>query len=149
MSTPEEKILKKYPPMKPEELEKAEKEMTEAKTKYNIDQAEVEKALTEYLEILDPLMYKGKAIAYVRRPSMKQLKALIPPELREYVGKQIPEELAKKHERFFYEKMSEMIAVPEYDADQWETKANPWFIRLFWQHINDIANLMEGQIEGF
>jgi len=97
------------------------------------------------------MLWKGKAIAWVRRPSMKQLKGLIPPEVAKYVNKPkaVPEELGKKYEKFFYEKMAEMIAVPERTAEEWEEKVNVWFIRKFWEHIANVAQLMEGQIEGF
>lgn len=150
-----EKIDKKYPAMSKEDIEKDIARQEKAKTKYSMDTVEVEKALTEYMDILDPLLWENpktgeeKAIAWIRRPSMKELKGLVPPELNEYVGKRIPEDVAKKYEKFFYRKMAEMIAIPERTAEQWEEKANPWFIRRFWQHIADIASLMEGQIEGF
>lgn len=147
----EKSIVEKYPPMSPEEIKKEEEQIEKGKTKYSMELSDVEKALTDYLEIVDPIMYKEKAIAWVRRPSMKQLKELIPPEMAKYMDnpKSVPDSISKKYEGHFYKKMAELIKVPEYTAEQWEAKANPWFARLFWQHIADIAKLMEGQIEGF
>ena len=150
-----EKIINKYPPMSKEDIKKEMARQDKAKSKYSMDAAEVEKALTEYLEVLDPMLWTNpktgetKAIAWVKRPSMKDLKNLVPQELAKYVGSQVPEDIGKEYEKFFYEKMAEMIAIPKRTPKQWEEKANPWFIRQFWQHIADIAALMEGQIEGF
>jgi len=144
------KIAKKYA-MPPEEVKRHDERVARTKAKYSMDQAEVEKALTDFLNIRDPIVVNGKAIAWVKRPSMKQLKAMIPKELRPYVDnpKDVPEELNEKYENFFYEKMAEIIVVPKRSASEWEEWANPWFVRLFWQHIANIAQLMEGPIEGF
>lgn len=144
-------MAEKYPPMSPEDIKKEIEQTEKGKTKYSMEAADVEKALTDYLEIVDPLVYKGNAIAWVRRPSMKQLKELIPPEMTKYMDnpKSVPDSISKKYEGHFYKKMVELIKVPEYTAEQWEAKANPWLVRLFWQHIADIAKLMEGQVEGF
>jgi len=144
-------ITEKYPPMSPEDIRKEIEQTEKGKTKYSMEMSDVEKALTDYLEITDPLVHNGKAIAWVKRPSMKQLKELIPPEMAKYMDdpKSAPELITKKYEGHFYKKMAELIKIPEHTAEQWEAKANPWLIRLFWQHIADIAKLMEGQVEGF
>lgn len=143
-------IARKYA-MSPEKIGKHEARVKQTKIKYSMDAAEVERALTEYLEIKDPIVVDGKAIAWVKRPSMKQLKAMIPKELRPYVDSptEVPEELNKRYENFFYEKMAEIIAIPKRTASEWEALANPWFTRLFWNHIAEIANLLEGRVEGF
>jgi len=145
-----EKIAEKYT-MSPEEIKGHEKRVAKTKAKYSMDQAEVERALTDFLNIKDPIVFKGKAIAWVKRPSMKQLKAMIPQELRPYVDnpQDVPEEINKKYESFFYEKMAEIVVVPKKTAEEWEAYANPWFVRMFWAHIADVAKLMEGPIEGF
>lgn len=144
-------ITEKYPPMSPEDVRKEEERIRKGKAKYSMEQSEVEKALTEYLELVDPLVWEGKAIALIRRPTMKQIKELIPEEMAKYADnpKGVPQEIAKKYEKHFYAKMAELIKVPEYTAEEWENKANPWFTRLFWEHINQIALMLEGQIEGF
>lgn len=144
-------IAEKYPPMSPEDIKKEEKAIEKGKAKISAEASEIEKALTEYLNITDPLKWKDKTIALVKRPSMKQLKDLIPPEMAKYMDnpKSVPEETAKRYEGFFYKKMAELIEEPKYSAEQWETKANPWFIRLFWEHIAEISKMMEGQVEGF
>lgn len=150
------KEKKKLKSLTVKEIKEEARRMDEAKAKYSRDLAKVESALTEYLETLDPMLWinpKGEtvAIAWIRRPSMKKLKEMIPKEMREYVDNplEVPEELNKKYESHFYEKMAEMIAIPERTPEEWETKANPWFIRRFWEHIASIAQMMEGQIEGF
>jgi len=151
MSKEKVDIERKYPPMSPEDIKAEEKTIEEGKAKLSMEMSVVEDALTEYLSISDPVVYKGKAVMWILRPTIKQLKALIPPEMREYVGnpKDVPEETGKKYEQFFYEKLAEMVTVPKYTAEQWQEKANPWLLRLFWEHIAKIARLMEGQIEGF
>ena len=153
MKRKKQDLAKRFgPPLPSEEvIKKEEEKIAKAKAVFNIDQAEVEKNLTEYLAIKDPLMHNGKAIALIRRPSMKELKALIPPEMRKYVDdpKGLPPEAGKKYEKFFYQKMSEYIVVPKKTAKEWEATINPWFIRLFFDHFAQIAKIMEGQIEGF
>jgi len=147
----EKSMAEKFPPMSPEDIKREEEAIEKGKTKFSMEQAEVEKALTEYLEIKDPIVHKGKAIAWVKRPSMKQLREMIPPEMAKFMDnpKGVPEEVAKRYEGHFYKKMAELIVVPEYTAEEWEAKANPWFVRLFWEHVANIAKLMEGQVEGF
>lgn len=132
-------------------IQAEEKQIQKTKQTYHLDQAEIEKNLTEFLAQKDPLMWEGKAIALIKRPSMKELKKLIPPEMRKYVDnpEALPEKLGKKYEKFFYKKMSEFIVVPKKTPEEWEAMTNPWLIRLFWMHFASIARLMEGQIEGF
>lgn len=147
----------RFPPMSKQDIAKAFAEVDKAKAKYSMDTTETLSALTEYLGVTDPILWtnprtgKTKAIAWVCRPTMKELKALIPPQLRKYANKpqDLPEELGKQYEKFFYEKMAETIAIPKWTAEEWEEKGNPWIVRLFWNHIAGIARLMEGNIEGF
>jgi len=157
MSEKKNKGKKKFPALSDEEIDKEIKGIDKAKARYSTETAEVEKALTEYMEILDPMLWTNpstgetKAIAWVCRPTMKQLKALVPPEMREYADnpRDIPEKIGKKYEVFFYGKMSEIIAIPKRTPEEWKEKSNPWFVRKFWEHISEIAKMMEGQIEGF
>jgi len=145
-------FAEQYPPLDEKGIREQEELMDKAKQKYASEAQEVSDALTDYLNIKDPMVLKGKAIAWVRRPSMKQLKELIPLEMRKYVNKdpdEIPKTINKKYEKFFYEKMAEMIVIPKYTPKEWEAKANPWLIRRFWLHISEIARLMEGHIENF
>jgi len=148
---PTKKEEPKFPAMSPEEIAEDIKRQEQAKQKYSVDAAEVEEALTDYLKIRDPIVHNGKAIAWVRRPSMKELKELIPKEMMKYMNTpdKVPESVLKKYQNFFYEKMEDLIVVPKYTAAQWEAKANPWLIRKFWDHIGEIVKLMEGSIEGF
>lgn len=148
--TAQEKIVRKYA-MSPETISKHEEKIEKTKAKYSIDMAEVEKNLTEFLEVKDPIVVKGKAIMWVKRPSMKELKSIIPQELRPYVDDpaSVPEEVNERYETHFYAKMAELVAVPKRTAEQWEATANPWVIRLFWHHIANIAQSLEGNIEGF
>ena len=147
-------FAEKYPPLDEEGIKKEVKGQETAKTKYAAEALEIEKNFTEFCEVLDPIEWKnsdGKfvTIAKVRRPTMKQMKELVPPEMAKYVGKKAPKELEEKYAKFFYEKMAEMIVFPEKTADEWEADGNPWFMRMFWQHIADIVKLIEGQAEGF
>lgn len=148
--SPEARLAEKYA-MTPEDIKGHEKKVQATKTKFSMDAAEVEKALTEYLELTDPIVFEGKAIMWCKRPSMKQLKAMIPKEMRPYIAnpEKVPDKLNKKYEDFFYEKMAELIAVPTKSVAEWQNIANPWLVRLFWNHIADIAELLEGRVEGF
>lgn len=153
MSDPErKKFLEKHRPLEKkggvgEEIKREKK----AKEKYNIDIAEVEKNLTEFLDIKDPIRFNGKVIAMCRRPSMKELKELIPKELQPYLEDPtgLPEDKIDEYDDFFYAKLSELIVVPNFTPKKWKEKANPWFIRLFWEHIASIAKVFEMRIEGF
>jgi len=148
-------FAEKYPPLDKAGIKKEIKDQETAKTKYVAEALEIEKNFAEFCEVLDPIMWKnprtGKfvKIALVRRPTMKQMKELVPPEMAEYVGKKAPKELEEKYAEFFYQKMAEMIVFPERTADGWEEDGNPWYLRMFWQHIADIVKLIEGQAEGF
>lgn len=149
--SPEERIAGKYAMRTPESIREHERKVEQTKSKYSMDSAETEKNLTEYLEIKDPIVAGGKAIMWCKRPSMKQLKEMIPKEMRPYVDNpaEVPEEMNQRYEKHFYEKMAELIAIPKKSAKDWEEISNPWFVRLFWNHIANIAQLLEGRIEGF
>lgn len=135
----------------PKQILEDAKRQDRARQQYSTDLAEVEGALTAFMEQKDPIVWEGKAIAWVRRPTMRQLKELIPVEMRKYANnpENLPEELTEKYEGFFYEKMSEMIAIPKRSPKEWEETTNPWFIRIFWEHMAYITQMMEGEIEGF
>jgi len=148
-------FAEKYPALDEEGIKKEIKGQETAKTKYAAEALEIEKNFAEFCEVLDPIEWKnpntGKfvKIGLVRRPTMKQMKEMVPPEMAKYVGKKAPKELEEKYAKFFYQKMSEMIVIPEKTASEWEAEGNPWYMRMFWQHIADIVKLIEGQAEGF
>ena len=150
----EKKFLDKHKPLVktiPRTEEEVLKEIEDVKAKYNRDASQVEAALTEFLEQLDPIVWNGKAIAWCRRPSMKEIKELVPSELMKYEDnpQDAPQELQDKYDKFIYQKMSEIIATPKYTAEQWIEKANPHLLRLFWEHIGKIAKEVQVQVEGF
>lgn len=127
-----------------------------ARAQFSGDMAEIEKNLTEYLQIEDPLIHNGKVVALVKRPSMNDMKKLVPPEMMKYANmkpEEIPEdamkELNEKYEDFYYEKMAELIVKPKYTAAKWKEKANPWFMQLFWGHIENISQLSSGRVDSF
>jgi hypothetical protein len=146
-------IEDKYPPMSPEDIENEVQAVERGKAKLSMEYADVEEALTEYLETPEPIINpaNGKAIMWIRRPSIKELKGLIPAEMRKYTDndKEVPESVSTKYEEFFYRKLAEMVVVPKYTAEQWKAKANPWLLKLFWTYIANISKFMEGKIEGF
>ena len=148
-------FAEKYPALDAKGIERQKAGQQATKTKYTAKALEIEKNFTAFGEVLDPIEWKDpntekfKTIAMVRRPTMKQMKEMVPPEMVKYVGKKAPKELEEKYAKFMYQKMSEMIAIPERIADGWEEYANPWFMRKFWQHIEDIVKMIEGESEGF
>lgn len=154
MSNQEEKkrkLLEKHRPLTPKDIEKLREGKKKAKEKYAIDSAIVERNLTEYLAVKDPIIWKGKAIAWVRRPTMKELKDLIPKDIGPFLDdpNSVPEEKVKEYDSVLFGKMEELIVIPKKTAKQWEEIANPWFLRLFFSHIMNIAKVMEMQTEGF
>lgn len=143
------RIAEKYG-MSGEKLRQHDRKVEETKHKYSMDAAEVDRALTEYCDIKDPIVVGGKAVMWCRRPTMKELKAMIPEEMRQYVdGGEVPEEINEKYEKFYYEKMADLIVVPKRTAEEWAEKCTPWITRLFWGHISDIGKVLENRVEGF
>lgn len=143
-------IEKKYG-KSPEDVVADAKQQKKAQSNYNIQMAEVDQALTEFLNILDPIKWNGKTIMCARRPSMKELKKMIPKEMAKYADhpEDIPQSIQEKYEGFFYQKMSEIIVAPKHTAEEWEELANPWLMNLFWKHISSISEQIQGKIEGF
>ena len=145
----------KYPAMDNDAVKKEIAVQKSAKDKMTAVALEIEQNFTAFGEILDPMEWinpntgKKVTIAMIRRPRMKQMKEMIPPEMAKYAGKQVPKELETKYEMFVYQKMSEMIAIPEKTAKEWERDASPWFMRRFWKHIEGINKLVEGDSAGF
>lgn len=148
-------FAEKYPPLDERGIKEEIKGQETAKTVFAARALEIEKNFTAFNEVLDPIQWKnpqtGKTvdIALVRRPTMKEIKALVPPEMAKYIGKKAPEEMEKKYAHFMYERMADLIVLPDKTAKEWEADGNPWFLRRFWQHIADIQRLIEGQSEGF
>lgn len=165
MATPEEaKILenfhKKHPPLKDgKEIEVSQKSINEiiieqekAKEKYNVDMASVEAALTDFLQVKDPIVIKGEAIAWVRRPTMKEIKNLFPREMIEAIDAKatnIPKEKTEEWDKRMFQIMSDLIVIPKYTAEQWEEKTNSIFLRLFYEHLSNIVKVVSPEVEGF
>jgi len=158
----EEAFIRKHPPLS-KSLENLEsnpqnksvddilQEQEEAKAKYNADVAIVEAALTEFLDIKDPIVFKDKAIAWVRRPTMKEMKSMFPVEMLQDMEDldKVPPEKAEEYNKVLFDIMAKLIEIPKYTAEEWERKANPYFIKMFYEHIGKIALILQTQIEGF
>lgn len=129
------------------------REQEEAKKDYNVDMAVVEAALTEFLEIKDPIVYNKKAIAWVRRPTMKELKTMFPNEMLELMDANklddLPPEEAEKYNKVLYDAMANLIVIPKHTAEEWENKSNPYFLKMFYEHIANMALILQPQVEGF
>ena len=136
---------------KPKTVEEAWREQTEAKAKYESGLNIVETNLLDFLSIEDPIIFNGKVIACVKRPTNAQIRAMVPHGLTKYKDKpqDIPEEDLKKYEKELTELMAILITKPKWTPQEWEEKSNPWFIRLFWEHIGNISQMAQVQIEGF
>lgn len=129
-------------------------EQEQIKKQYNADMASVESALTDFLNIKDPIVFNGKAIAWVRRPTMKELKNLFPREMMEAVKDQkqfesISQEQAESWDKEMYKVMSNLIEIPKHTAEEWETKSNSVFVSLFYEHLANIVKKISPDIEGF
>lgn len=160
-----EEFLKKHPPLAEEQgsfvgkedlkkksVSQAMKDMDKARQKYQFDLAEAERNLTEYLKISDPIIVDDKPIFWIRRPSMKEIKALTPnKEQMAYMEnpENMPTKLQKEYDDRFYKKISELITAPEKTSDEWREVMNPWVLRLFWGYIAKIGNILGAEVEGF
>lgn len=146
-------FLKRNPPLDEEGLARQKAGQQATKTKFVAEAAEIEKNFAKFNEILDPLEYmvggKKLQVALVCRPSMRELKNMVPKELAKYEGKKIPKNLEPKYEKFMYDTMAKMITVPKKTANEWEEYANPWFMRLFWTYIKNISTIVEGEADHF
>lgn len=162
MPSKEKKFLGKHAPLEESTAKKAKgkartvedvmREQEKARKKYRLDMAQVEKSLTEYLQTSEPVLWEGKPILWVRRPSMREIKALTPTKKQmEYMEnpQNMPDALQKEYDDRFYAKFSELVVAPKKTADEWREIMNPWLLRLFWGYIAKIGNLLGAEIEGF
>jgi len=140
------------PPKKVKTIQEAWADQEKAKAKYEGAIQKVEKNLLDFLKIEDPIIFNEKAIMWMRRPSNKELRNMVPKELVEYVGKpatEIPDEVLENYDEQIYAMMGELITKPKWTAEQWADKTNPWLTRLFWDHIANIIRMTQAEIEGF
>jgi len=136
---------------RPKTVSDAWAEQERIRQQYSTDMTGIEQNLTEFLTIEDPLVYQGKVLAWIKRPSNKELRALVPPEMRKYAKNpsDIPDELLDKYDDEIVGVLAKLITRPKWSAEEWKTKMNPWFTRLFWEHIGYITNLAQVELEGF
>jgi len=144
-------FLAKHKPLSKEDIAKSKKDIEKAKEKYAVSIASIEQALTEFMEIRDPIKYNGKTIMLVRRPTMKELQELIPKDIGPFIEdpSSVSEKDMEKYDDLFYGNLAKLIVVPKRTAKEWKEKANPWLLRLFFEHIASITKVMEGEAEGF
>ncbi len=137
---------------RPRTVEEAWKAHDKAKKKYSGDIQKVEDNLLDFLKIEDPIVYNGKAIMWMLRPSNKKIRNMIPKELAKYEGKpftDIPEDVLKQYDDKIYSIMSDLITKPKWSAEKWADESNPWLLRLFWEHITFLINMTQTEITGF
>jgi len=133
-------------------VSQAMEEMDEARKKYNLDMAAVEKNLTEYLDIADPVTVNDKPIFWIRRPSMLEIKDLTPTkEQMKYMEEPqtMPTDLQKEYDDRFYKKFSVLVVAPKKTPEQWRKIMTPWLLRLFWGYIAKVGNILGAEVEGF
>jgi len=124
-------------PLSDEEVKKESAAIDEMKTEITMDAVQVAKNLTEWLETTDPIIVDGKVRMWCRRPTMEQLEAMVPPELRQYKDKptEVPKELEEKYKDDIYKKLAELIEIPKHTTEEWKKIANPWLIKAFQEHL--------------
>lgn len=147
-----QKVSFASPQRKPKTIEEAWKEQDKAKKKYESNIQKVEENLLDFLKVEDPIIYNEKVLAWMRRPSNKEIRKMIPKELMEYEDKpatEIPDEILEKYDKKIYSMMAELITKPKWTAEEWTNKTNPWFTRLFWDHITNIIRMTQAEIAGF
>jgi len=138
--------------LKKKTVNQAMHEMEEAQKKFQLNMAEAEKNLTDYLKISDPIVVDGKPIFWVRRPSMKEIKALTPNKAEmAYMEnpEEMPTKMQKEYDERFYVKISELVTAPKKTPDEWRDVMNPWILRLFWGYIAKVGNILGAEVEGF
>ena len=146
------RLLKKHPPLKDERsVEDVAAEQDSIRTEHGIDLSKVMFNLTDFLAISDPLVYNGKAIMMVRRPTMKEIKTMFPKDMLDNLDKldTIPLKKAEEYDRRVFETMSLLITTPKLSVEQWEEKSNSILIKLFFEHLANVVKMVEPKISGF
>jgi len=147
MSEKELKLIRKHE-KESGEVEKQVESIEKAKIEYSKEMSEVEKNLTEYFTKIDPVIDPdGKCIAWSKRPTLKQLELMSPPDVDESLlalekNKQYMEWNKKQ-----FEILAELIEIPKHNADWWMEHAGVEFLGLYQRHIAELMRKLATNIE--
>jgi hypothetical protein len=132
-------------------VEEAFLEQEKLGQRYDIGMAKVEDNLIDFLKKEDPLVYDEKVLAMVRRPSNREIRNMVPKELMEYADRpdDVPDDMMKDYEDRIYEIMADLITKPKWTKEKWAEINNPWFQRLFWDHVSKVINMTQAEIGSF
>lgn len=144
-------FLNKHKPMNSKQIEQKLIENEDAKAQYTTDMTALEENLRNFAEKTDPIVFRGKPLCWVKRPSKAQFEKLIPPDMMKYKNSpdSIPKAEADKYENLIYEMMAELIVNPKHDANWWKANSPLIFIPLFQAHLNEIYELVGIDIANF
>jgi len=147
-------FIRKHKPLTKDEITKKFKEQDEAKKAMTTDALILEKNLTEFNKITDPLVdpASGNVLCWIRRPTQQEWEAMLPSEILEYKGKtfeEIPNEIWTKYKDFQFEMMAKLIVTPEHSAQEWKERSNLVFQQLFQIHLAGILELLGISAENF
>lgn len=153
MSKPED-LIRKHKPLTKDEIERRFKENEAMKKDLTLDATELERNLTNFNKITDPIVdpTNGKPLCWVRRPSQQEWEEMLPDELLEFRSKpqeEIPEELWKKYRDLQFTMMEKLIDKPQHDAKWWKENSNLVFQQLFQVHLNSLFELLGISAENF
>jgi len=140
-------LVKKYAG-KPEELEK-EQDVLEQEVA--VTSKELEQKISDFSRKVDPLIFNGETLAYVRRPTAKQYERIIPPELAKFRKhpEKISYEMEQKYVNGMYGLMEELIVNPKHIAEWWKENTGDEFMAAFQAHIFNVRTKLQKDIENF
>jgi len=122
----EQKFLKKHPPLTDEQVKKAFRQADKAKQDYTKNMEEIQRNIMGFHEVLDPIIdpNTNKCLGWMRRP----LNIEVEKYYDLYTDKTINPEKQRQRQ---YEIMSDLIVIPNKDAEWWRNNTSPWFAKLF------------------
>jgi len=149
MTTPEEKLVEKYGDKTPEQMEK---EQDALENEVVLQSKALDQNISNFSSKTDEMKAPdGTLLAIVKRPTAKQFKRFVPPQLAKYREKpeSIPIEVATEYETDIYNLMAELITRPEHTADEWQKLVGDDFVAVFQAHLFKIRQKMAETVQSF
>lgn len=146
--TPEE-LVEKYADKSPEEMEQ---EQADLESEVAIQSKALDQNISNFSSKTDEMKAPdGTTLAIVRRPTAKQFKRFVPPQLGKYKKKpeSIPQDVALAYEQDIYKLMEELIVQPKHNADEWQGLIGDDFVAAFQAHLFKIRKKMIETVKSF
>lgn len=143
MSGNNPEIFKVIKPKTNEQIKQEQIEKQEISKKIAVNDLALEAELLSFNKIEDNLINPstGNVMCVIRRPTMAQWEAFVPPELTIYKNPEdVPPEIAQKYNDIMFDMMSQIIVKPKHDAKWWKENATQDFIAILQEHLTNIMN---------